>query len=94
MTLKQLHLQFCGLTSAAGPHLADLLANSKSVLDTLNLSGNKLGGLGLSALCKGLMVNTKCMNLAIADNAIDQVRELLSLIDIFPFDGYLELYCS
>lgn len=74
MTLKQLHLQFCGLTHNAGVHLSDLLANSKSILEVLNVSGNKLGGLGLKDLCKGLMVNTKCVTLGLADNVIDQVN--------------------
>ena len=73
MTLKQLHLQFCGLTSSSGVPLADLMAFSKSSLEWLNVSGNKMGGRGLRDLCKGLMVNTKCVTLGIADNAIDQV---------------------
>ena len=72
MTLKQLHLQFCGLSSASGVHLSDLMANSKSALEWLNVSGNKLGGVGLKDLCKGLTVNTKCTTLGLADNGIDQ----------------------
>lgn len=73
IALKQLHLQFCNITSESGVHLAELLANTNSNLDTLNLTGNRLAGKGLSALCKGLMVNTKLENLIIADNMIDQV---------------------
>lgn len=88
MTLKQLHLQFCGLTSASGVPLADLLAFSKSSLEWLNVSGNKIGGLGLRDLCKGLIVNTKCATLGIADNAIDQVGS-----DIYVHIYFLYMLC-
>lgn len=73
LTLKQLHLQFCNITSDGGSSLSDLLANSKSGLLVLNVAGNRLGGVGLSALCKGLMVNTKLESLSLADNMIDEV---------------------
>ena len=43
-------------------------------LEEVNLTGNRLGGLGLSALCRGLAVNTKLETLKIADNMIDQVK--------------------
>ena len=49
------------------------MANSKSAIDTLNIAGNRLGGKGLKALCEGLLVNTRCETLSIADNMIDQV---------------------
>lgn len=75
ISLKQLHLQFCNLTAEAGPHLSDLLANSRSSLELLNLSGNRLTGRGLFELCKGLSVNTKCETLLLADNMIDQTDE-------------------
>eukprot|EP01035_Chromulina_nebulosa_P024512 gene24512-31919_t len=91
MTLKQLHLQFCGLTSASGVPLSDLLAFSKSSLEWLNVSGNKIGGLGLRDLCKGLMVNTKCVTLGMADNAIDQTEDdaigLTALRDVMLNDS-------
>lgn len=73
-TLKQLHIQFCNVTSASGPALAELLANSKSALEVFNMNGNRLGGEGLEKLCAGLMFNTKCETLCIADNMIDHVR--------------------
>jgi Ran GTPase-activating protein (RanGAP) involved in mRNA processing and transport len=86
ISLKQLHLQFCNLSSDAGPALADLVANAKSALELLNLSGNRLGGSGLSALCKGLAANTKLATLLLADNMIEQVKSIvalvLSLIDV------------
>lgn len=72
-TLKQLHMQFCNITSASGPALAELLANSRSGLELFNIGGNRLGGEGLDKLCGGLMHNTKCETICLADNMIDQV---------------------
>ena len=73
-TLKQLHLRYCGITSDGGVYLAEVLANARTVLEVLNLEGNRLGGLGLSAICRGLMVNTVLQTLVLNDNMIDQVR--------------------
>ena len=73
MTLKQLHLQFCNITSEGGQHIGDLLANSRSALEVINLNGNRLSGVGLAAICSGLMMNTKLESFFIADNMIDQV---------------------
>ena len=50
-----------------------VLANVRSSLEVLGLTGNRLEGKGLSALCKGLIVNTKLKTLYLADNMIDQV---------------------
>lgn len=83
ITLKQLHLQFCRMTSAAGAPLADLLANSKSAIEVLNINGNRLGGKGLTALCEGLVQNKKCTTLALADNNIDQTEEDLEGVTAF-----------
>lgn len=79
VTLKQLHLQFCNITHQSGPHLAELLSNSRSSLELFNINGNRLGGLGLSALCEGLMQNTKCETICLGDNMIDHVSCLLYL---------------
>ena len=35
--------------------------------------GNKLGGLGLTALCRGLAINKTLTHLELADNGIDSV---------------------
>lgn len=75
IALKQLHLQFCNLTPDAGEHLAELLANTRSSLDTLNLAGNRLGGRGLESLCKGLILNTRLETIKISDNMIDHSEE-------------------
>lgn len=83
ITLKQLHLQFCRLTYLSGEPLADLLANAKSAIEVLNISGNRLGGKGLTALCNGLAVNQKCTTLALADNNIDQTEEDIEGVKAF-----------
>jgi hypothetical protein len=54
-----------------------VIANTRSSLEVLGLTGNRLGGKGLSGICKGLIVNTKLKTLYLADNMIDQVSKLL-----------------
>ena len=73
ITLKQLHLQFCNITEDGGEELSSLLESSKSVIEVLNLTGNKLTGVGLAKMCKGLLVNKKLQTLSLADNRIDSV---------------------
>ena len=75
-SLRQLSLQFCNISHESGQDLADLLANTNSLLQSLNLTGNRLRGIGLTALCTGLCMNTKLDRLSLADNMIDQVSFL------------------
>lgn len=75
ISLKQLHVQFCNLTSESGSAVSDLLANSRTNLEVLNLGGNRLGGKGLQMLCKGLMVNTKLLTFILSDNMIDNLED-------------------
>lgn len=70
--LRELHLSYCQIGSDGGQSISDVIANSKSALEILNLSGNQLGGKGLSYLCQGLNVNTRLEKLYLADNQIDQ----------------------
>jgi len=85
-TLRKLSMQYCGIDSEAADALSDLAANTNSGIESLTLSGNRLGGAGLAKLCKGLMLNTCCTSLALADNMIDQTEEdlegLRSLVDV------------
>lgn len=83
VSLKQLHLQFCNITHESGPYLADVLANCKSMLEVLNLTGNKLKGAGLAALCRGLIVNTVLQKLSLADNMIDQSIDDINALSDF-----------
>ena len=78
-------MQFCNITFEAGGTIAELLANSRSALEVLNLGGNRLSGLGLQALCEGLILNTKLETLNISDNMIDQVCLLAYLLANLPF---------
>jgi Ran GTPase-activating protein (RanGAP) involved in mRNA processing and transport len=75
MSLKQLHMQFCNITAEGGASIGDLLANTKSALELLNLAGNRLTGVGLSQICRGLMTNTRLETLSLSDNMIDQNPE-------------------
>ena len=50
-----------------------VLCNVRTSLEVLGLTGNRLGGRGLSGLCKGLALNTRLKTLYLADNMIDQV---------------------
>jgi hypothetical protein len=54
-----------------------VIANTRSSLEVLGLTGNRLGGKGLSGICKGLIVNTKLKTIYLADNMIDQVSKLI-----------------
>ena len=74
-TLKQLHLNYCGIDETAGSELANLLSNVRSALEILSLGGNSLKGRGLELLCKGLATNTVLKKLNISDNKIDQSNE-------------------
>ena len=83
MPVAQLHLSYCGITAEGGDPLSDVLENSRSILEVLNLSGNKMGGPGLAKLCKGLYENTALQKLMIADNNIDQEEEDLAALELF-----------
>ena len=53
--------------------LLQVLCTVRTSLEVLGLTGNRLGGRGLSGLCKGLALNTRLKTLYLADNMIDQV---------------------
>ena len=74
---------YCDITSDAGIALSDVLENARSSLEVLNLSGNRLGGLGFEAICKGLIQNTKLLRLGLADNMIDQVIYILNIYNLY-----------
>ena len=96
MTLRQLHVQYCGIVGEeGGAALGEVLGNTKGALEQLNLTGNihpcpvyvcmymhvyilhcignRLGGLGLTAMCAGLAINKTLTHLELADNGIDSV---------------------
>lgn len=77
-TLKNLYLGCCNITTEGGSHLAEVLSFNKSRLELLNVSGNKLGGAGLSLICKGLESNTVLESLCLADNMIESTEEGLA----------------
>ena len=79
-TLKNLYLRCCSITTEGASHLADVVSFNKSGLELLNVSGNKLGGVGLSMICKGLESNTVLESLSLADNMIESNEEDLEFI--------------
>ena len=80
ISLRNLSMQYCGISTEAGAHFAEILSNTKSSLETLNVSGNRLGGLGLNSICEGLHVNLCLTKIAVADNIIDQSEEDLGAL--------------
>lgn len=74
-TLKQLHLNYCGIDETAGAELANLLSNVRTSLEVLSLGGNSLRGRGIELLCVGLTNNAMCRKLVLSDNKIDQSAE-------------------
>jgi hypothetical protein len=72
-----LHLNYCGIDSSAGIAFSNLLENPRTKLELLSLSGNKLKGVGVSALSVGLASNVVLTSLNLSDNRIDQVRAFL-----------------
>ncbi len=77
-SLRNLSMQYCRIDSEAGPAIADVLNNAKSALETITLNGNRLGGIGLAAICVGLATNQCLQKLSIADNMIDQTEQDLA----------------
>ncbi|KAF0683849.1 Aste57867_24124 [Aphanomyces stellatus] len=69
-TIKQLHLEFCKITSAGTIVLAQLLSMAKSGLQSLSLQGNLLGDEGLLHLSKGLKRSHSLVKLNLSDNGI------------------------
>ncbi|ETW05316.1 hypothetical protein H310_04268 [Aphanomyces invadans] len=69
-TIKQLHLDFCNVSSDGGVVLAQLLCMAKSALETLSLQGNMLGDAGLLNISKGLKRSQSLVKLNVSDNGI------------------------
>ncbi|ETV78579.1 hypothetical protein H257_08079 [Aphanomyces astaci] len=75
--IKQLHLDFCNISSNGAVVLAQLLCMAKSGLQTLSLQGNVLGDPGLLNLSKGLKRSQSLVKLNISDNGIRKDVEAL-----------------
>lgn len=73
-------MSYCNIDEDGGEALSDVLENARSALEVMNLNGNKLGGVGLGKLCRGLFVNTKLEKLMLADNNIEYVRAASTVI--------------
>lgn len=69
-TLKKLSLRYCGIDENGGKSICNILSSPKIAIDSLNLSGNQLGGKGLSEMCPGIIANSKLQSLNLSDNNI------------------------
>jgi Ran GTPase-activating protein (RanGAP) involved in mRNA processing and transport len=83
VSLRILSMQYCGITSEAGSHFCEILSNTKTGLEELILNGNRLGGVGLKAICEGLHVNKSLTKFSIGDNMIDQTDADLDALTTF-----------
>lgn len=83
-TLKSLSVQYCDIDSDGAEGIAEMLSFKKSVITSLNLTGNKFGGKGLATLSsKGLPQNSSLVELVVADNGIRSTADDVSALDIF-----------
>lgn len=82
-TLKTLSLQHCDIDEAGGQPIADMLSFSKLALKTLDLRGNRLGGVGLSTMSPGLAANKSLSTLLLSDNNILSEEEDISGLEAF-----------
>merc|ERR1719231_1095947 len=69
-TLKQLHLPYCDIGPLGGAPLGEMLSYNRLALTVLNLQGNKLGGIGLKAMCPGMKASVSITSISLADNGI------------------------
>lgn len=81
-TLKRLSLRYCNIDgSSVKESIPNILSNPHSRLISIDLSGNNLGGEGLSAVNKGLEKNALLQSLFLADNGITSK-------DIHPIEAF------
>ena len=80
VSLRNLSMQYCGITAEAGASFSEIVSNTKSGLESLVLNGNRLGGIGLKAICVGLDANVTLTKFGIGDNMIDQTDEDLDAL--------------
>ena len=82
-TLKKLSLRYCGIDENSGKPLCQILSSPKIVIDSLDLTGNQLGGEGLCEMCPGIILNSKLQALNLSDNSIrpKDVQELKQFSD-------------
>mmetsp|Transcript_6620 Transcript_6620/g.9782 ORF Transcript_6620/g.9782 Transcript_6620/m.9782 type:complete len:354 (-) Transcript_6620:1483-2544(-) len=69
-SLKKLSLQRCNIGFGGATAISRVLAFHRTILQTLDLTGNLLGGEGLANLSEGLKSNKSLEKLLLADNNI------------------------
>ena len=83
-TLTSLSVQYCNIDSDGATSIAEMLSFKRSALTSLNLTGNKLGALGLTTLSsQGLPQNSSLVELVVADNGIRSTADDVSALGTF-----------
>ena len=82
-TLKTFSVRYCNIDQSGGIHLNEILSFPKSTIETLDLTGNSLGGSGLEVFCPGIESSTSLKRIRIADNNISSSEIDISAIRIF-----------
>lgn len=82
-TLKKLSLKHCGIDEEGGKPLAQMLLFKRLGLISLDLTGNRLGGVGLALLCDGLIENSSVNMIRLAENSIEQSQDDLKALRVF-----------
>jgi hypothetical protein len=82
-SLKVLSLKHCNIDSMGGDPISAMLTFKRLALTTLDLSGNRVGGMGLNGLCKGLERNASLTTFRLADNNIRQSDEDVAALEVF-----------
>ncbi|OWZ02722.1 putative mitochondrial protein [Phytophthora megakarya] len=73
-TLKQLHLDYCGIGPNGCIKLAQLISLPMCAIEVLSLNGNDIEGEGLHHLSLGLARSQRLVTLNLSDNGIRNVR--------------------
>mmetsp|Transcript_3578 Transcript_3578/g.3935 ORF Transcript_3578/g.3935 Transcript_3578/m.3935 type:complete len:366 (+) Transcript_3578:240-1337(+) len=72
-TLKKLSTRHCDIEIDGGGFIGEMLSFSRLALATIDLTSNRLGSAGLSAISQGLLQNKSIKSFKIADNEISAV---------------------
>ena len=81
-TLKSLSLSFCGIDEKGADSLFQVIIYQSSLIQEMDLSGNKLGDKGAILLFQGLSCARSLEKISLADNGINQTKEVLDSIQV------------
>lgn len=88
-TLKTLSARYCNIDQNGGFHVNEILSFPESAIETLDLTGNSLGGSGLKAFCPGIEISNSLKRIRIADNNISS-----SETDVSTLNKFAKVLCN